>query len=84
MISRRWRSNTIDITDTMATEVLFILVTNPQNFLMCKCLIFHYFTWLYFPSEERRAEDFFALKSPDGFNQVLTHELGYLKAACYP
>jgi len=26
--------------------------------------------WLYFPSEGRRAEDFFALKNPDGFGQV--------------
>jgi len=25
---------------------------------------------LYFPSEGRRAEDFFALKNPDGFGQV--------------
>jgi len=30
-------------------------------------------TWdpqLYFPSEGRRAEDFFALKNPDGFGWV--------------
>jgi len=30
-------------------------------------------TWdpqLYFPSEGRRAEDFFALKNPDGFGRV--------------
>jgi len=30
-------------------------------------------TWepqLYFPSEGRRAEDFFTLKNPDGFSQV--------------
>jgi len=26
--------------------------------------------WLYFPYEGRRAEDFFALKNPDGFGQV--------------
>jgi hypothetical protein len=26
--------------------------------------------WLYFPSEGRHAEDFFALKNPDGFSQV--------------
>ena len=25
--------------------------------------------WLYFPSDGRRTEDFFALKSPDGFSQ---------------
>jgi hypothetical protein len=44
-------------------------------------------TWdrrLYFPSEGRCAEDFFALKNPDGFGQVWTCELGYLKAARYP
>jgi len=32
-----------------------------------------YVTWdprLYFPSEGRRAEDFFTLKNPDGFGQV--------------
>ena len=39
---------------------------------------------LYFPSEGRRAEDFFILKNPDGFGWVWTRELGYLKAACYP
>jgi hypothetical protein len=26
--------------------------------------------WLYFSSEGRRAEDFFALKNPDGFGRV--------------
>jgi len=26
--------------------------------------------WLYFPSEGRHTEDFFALKNPDGFGQV--------------
>jgi hypothetical protein len=44
-------------------------------------------TWdwrLYFPSEGRRAEDFFALKNPDGFSRVWTRKLGYLKAARYP
>ena len=40
--------------------------------------------WLYFPSEGRRAKDFFALKNPDGFSQVWTRELGYLKAAHCP
>jgi len=43
-------------------------------------------TWdprLYFPSEGRRAEDFFALKNPDSFGRVWTRELGYIKAACY-
>jgi len=40
--------------------------------------------WLYFPSEGRRAEEFFALKNPDGFGRVWTRELGYLKAALYP
>jgi len=29
-----------------------------------------WYRWLYFPSEGRRAEDFFALKIPDGFGQV--------------
>ena len=38
----------------------------------------------YFPSEGRRAEEFFALKNPDGFGWVWTRELGYLKAARYP
>jgi len=38
--------------------------------------------WLYFTSEGRRAEDFFTLKNLDGFGQVSTRELGYLKAAC--
>jgi hypothetical protein len=38
---------------------------------------------LYFPSKGRRAEEFFALKNPDGFGQVSTRELGCLKAACY-
>jgi len=41
-------------------------------------------TRLYFPSEGRRAEDFFALKNPDGFGRVPTRELGYLKATRYP
>jgi len=44
-------------------------------------------TWdprLYFPSEGRCAEDFFALKNPDGFSWVWTRKLGYLKAARYP
>jgi len=44
-------------------------------------------TWdprLYFPSEGRRAEDFFAPKNPDSFGRVWTRELGYLKAAHYP
>jgi len=44
-------------------------------------------TWdprLYFPSEGRRAEDYFALKNPDAFDWVRTCELGYLKAARYP
>ena len=44
-------------------------------------------TWdwrLYFPSNGRRAEDFFTLKNPDGLGQVWTCELGYLKAARYP
>jgi hypothetical protein len=27
-------------------------------------------TWLYFPSEGRCAEDFFALNNPDGFGWV--------------
>jgi hypothetical protein len=36
------------------------------------------------PSKGRRAEDFFALKNPDGFGRVWTRELGYLKAARYP
>ena len=40
-------------------------------------------TCLYFPSEGRRAEKFFALKNPDGFGRVWTRELGYLKAARY-
>jgi hypothetical protein len=39
---------------------------------------------LTFPSEGRRAEDFFALKNPDGFGRIWTRELGYLKAARYP
>jgi len=30
-----------------------------------------------------RAEDFFALKNPDGFGRVWTRDLGYLKAARY-
>jgi hypothetical protein len=38
---------------------------------------------LYFPSEGRRAEDFFALENSDGFGQDWTHERGYLKAAHY-
>jgi hypothetical protein len=41
-------------------------------------------TWdrrLYFPSEGRRAEDFFTLKNPDGFGWVWTRKLKYLKAA---
>ena len=44
-------------------------------------------TWdrrLYFPSEGRRAEDFLALKNPDGFGRVWTRELGYLKASTLP
>jgi len=40
--------------------------------------------WLYFPSEGRRAEDFFALKYRDSFGRIWTRELGYLKAAHYP
>jgi len=39
---------------------------------------------LYFPSEGRYAKDIFALKNPDGFGQVRTRKLGYLKAARYP
>jgi len=38
------------------------------SFMCCKSA-----TWdprLYFPSEGRRAEEFFALKNPDGFGQV--------------
>jgi len=44
-------------------------------------------TWdrrLYFPSEGRHVEDFFALKNPDDFGRVWTRERGYLKAAHYP
>ena len=44
-------------------------------------------TWeprLYFPSEGRHAEDFFALKNPDGFGRVWTCELGYLKGSTLP
>ena len=43
-------------------------------------------TWdrrLYFPSEGRRAEDFFALKKSDGVGRVWTRELGYQRPACY-
>jgi len=43
-------------------------------------------TWdrrLYFTSEGRRAEDFFALKNPDDFGRVSTLEFRYLKAARY-
>ena len=32
----------------------------------------------YFPSEGRRAEDFFALKNPNAFGRVWTREPGYL------
>ena len=42
MTSWWWRNNSVYITDTMATEVLFILMTNPRTFLMCKCLKCHY------------------------------------------
>jgi hypothetical protein len=41
-------------------------------------------TWdrrLYFPSEERHAEDFFALRNQDGFGRVRTHELEYQRPA---
>ena len=44
-------------------------------------------TWdprLYFPFEGRRAEDFFALKNPDGFGRVWTRELEYLKQHATP
>ena len=44
-------------------------------------------TWdprLYFPSEGRRAEDFITLKNPDGYGQVWTRALGYLKTVRYP
>jgi len=34
--------------------------------------------------EEGGLRIFFALKNPDGFGRVRTHELGYLKAACCP
>jgi len=43
-------------------------------------------TWdrrLYFPSEGRRAEDFFARKS-DGFGRVWTRKLGYQRPARLP
>jgi len=45
--------------------------------------IYDIYPRLYFPSEGRRAEDFFALKNLDGFGRVETRELGYLKAARY-
>jgi hypothetical protein len=43
-------------------------------------------TWdqrLYFPSEGRRAEDFFLPQKSDGFGRVRTRELGYQKPARY-
>jgi len=43
--------------------------TSIQESFMCRKSV----TWdprLYFPSEGRRAEDFFALKNPDGFGRV--------------
>ena len=36
------------------------------------------------PLKEGVLRIFFALKNPDGFGRVWTHELGYLKAARYP
>jgi len=39
--------------------------------------------WLYFPSKERRAEDFFRPKKSDGLGWVQTHELGYQRPARY-
>ena len=43
-------------------------------------------TWdrrLYFPSEGRRAEDFFRPEKSDGFGRVWTRELGYQRPARY-
>ena len=38
---------------------------------------------LYFPSEGRRAEDFFSPEKSDGFGRVWTRELGYQRPARY-
>ena len=58
------------------------LPRNIQGYFTCR----KYATWvkrLYFPSEGRRAEEFFRPEKSDGFGRVWTLELGYQRPARY-